>query len=105
MLSYTPEVVAQQRRCYEAVKERIARFTKAERDETREPEAVLIVFALMNVARELLNGYPERERAMLMDQIVAPFLMNERPAGEASELIRSVGQGKTGGKGRIILPH
>lgn len=84
MLVYTPEIAAQQRRAIAAIKERVARFT---REEAESVEGVLLVFALCNVARDVLNKYPEKERAMIVDQVIAPFFQNERPVGEPSRII------------------
>jgi hypothetical protein len=87
MLSWTPELARQQKRAIAAARERMERFT---REEVEPVEGVLLVFALMNVAREILNKYPEQERAMIVDQTIMPFMQNERPLGDEGKLITLV---------------
>ena len=53
----------------------------------RELKGTVAIFTLARVMRELLNKFPERERAMLVDQIIFPFLQNEHPGGDDGRII------------------
>jgi hypothetical protein len=45
------------------------------------------LFALLRLARQLLEMLPEGERQMLLDQIVVPFLTGEPVDGDTGRLV------------------
>lgn len=49
-------------------------LNRANRDHV---EAGLAAFALVRLARELVNKYPDETRSVLVDQLIVPFLQNE----------------------------
>lgn len=46
-------------------------------------EAALVAFALLRMARALLNLYPEAGRRMLVEDTAIPFLRNEPVDGDS----------------------
>lgn len=53
----------------------------------RNVEAGIAAFALVRLARELVNKYPENTRHMLVEQLIVPFFRNEPVESEGGKIL------------------
>lgn len=53
----------------------------------RKVEAAIAAFALLRLARELLDKYPEAARVALVDEAVVPYLRHEPETADEQRLI------------------